>query len=120
MEKQKLKTYKRNDGFVHYINYVLDGSLLQFSGLNVGFWFWYEIDKFIISIWNKVELPEEWKQSIIVPIYKMGDKTDCSNYRGISLSSTTYKISSNILFSKLTPHAEKMIGDRQCGFRRSR
>jgi len=33
----------------------------------------------IISIWNKNGLPEEWKESIIVPIYKKGDKTDCSN-----------------------------------------
>ena len=44
-----------------------------------------EIHKVIISIWNKEELPEEWNESIIVHIYKKGDKTDCSNYRGISL-----------------------------------
>ena len=41
----------------------------------------YEIHTLIISFWNKEELPEEWKESIIVPIYKKGDKTDCSNYR---------------------------------------
>jgi hypothetical protein len=28
-----------------------------------------------ISIWKKEELPEEWKESIVVPIYKKGDKT---------------------------------------------
>jgi hypothetical protein len=33
-----------------------------------------EIHKLIISIWNKEELPEEWKESVIVPIYKKGDK----------------------------------------------
>ena len=43
----------------------------------------HEIHKLIISIWNKKELPEEWKESIIVPIYKKGDKTDCNNYRDI-------------------------------------
>ena len=50
-----------------------------------------EIHKLIISIWNKEKLPEEWKESIIVPIYKKGDKTDCSNYRGISFVPTMYK-----------------------------
>jgi len=48
-------------------------------------------------------LPEEWKESVIVPIYKKGDRTDHSNYRGISLLTTTYKILSNILLPRLTP-----------------
>jgi len=43
------------------------------------------IHKLIISIWNKEELPEERKESIIVPIYKKGDKTDCNNYGGITI-----------------------------------
>jgi len=62
-----------------------------------------EIHKLIISVWNKEELPEEWKESSTVPIYKKDDKTGCSNYRGISLLPTTYKILSNILLSRLTP-----------------
>ena len=32
------------------------------------------IHKLIISIWNKEELPEEWKESIIVPTHMKGDK----------------------------------------------
>jgi len=43
------------------------------------------------------ELPVERKVSIIVPIYKKADIIDCSNYRGISLLSTTYKRLLNIL-----------------------
>jgi len=51
----------------------------------------------------------EWKGSIVVPIYKKGDKTDC-NYRGISFLPTTYKILSNILLSRLTPYEEEIVG----------
>jgi len=51
-----------------------------------------EIHKLITSIWKKEKLTEEWKESIIVPIHKKGDKTGCNNYRGISLLPTTYKI----------------------------
>jgi hypothetical protein len=42
---------------------------------------WSEICKVINSIRNKEELPAQWKESITVPIYKKGNKTDCSNYR---------------------------------------
>jgi len=69
-----------------------------------------EIHKHIISIWNKEKLPEKWKESIIVPTYKRGDKTDWSNYRGISLLPTAYKILSNILLSRLTPYKEELLG----------
>jgi len=65
-------------------------------------------------------MPEQWKRSVSVPIHKKGDKTDCSNYRDISLLPTTYKILSNIFLSRLTPYAEKIIGDHQRGFRRNR
>jgi len=51
-----------------------------------------EIHKLVNSIRRKEELPDEMKEFIIVPFYKKGDKTDCSNYRGISLLPTTYKI----------------------------
>jgi hypothetical protein len=65
-------------------------------------------------------LPEQLNESVIVPIYKKGNKSDCSNYRGISLLSTSYKILSNILLSRLSPYIDEIIGDYQCGFRRNR
>ena len=65
-------------------------------------------------------MPEVWKESIIVPIYKKGNKTDCNNYRGISLLPTTHKILSNILLSKSSTYTEEIIGDHQSGFRRNR
>jgi hypothetical protein len=65
-------------------------------------------------------LPEEWKESIIVPAYKKGDKADCNNYRGTALLPDTYKILSNILLSTSTPYAKEIIGDNERGFRLSR
>jgi uncharacterized protein YfaP (DUF2135 family) len=46
------------------------------------------IHKLINVVWNKEELPDEWRESVIVPARKTGDKTDCKNYCGISLLST--------------------------------
>jgi hypothetical protein len=56
-----------------------------------------KIHKLINSIWNKEKLTDQWKESIIVPVHKNCDKSDCSNYHGISLLLTSYKILSNIL-----------------------
>jgi hypothetical protein len=62
------------------------------------------VHKLIHSIWNKEQLPDQWKESIIVPIHKKSGSTDCNNYRGISLLSTFYKMLSNILPSRLSPY----------------
>jgi hypothetical protein len=61
-----------------------------------------EIHRLICCILNKEELPKQWKESIIVPIYKKGDETDSNNYRRISPLSTAYKILSNILVVRIT------------------
>jgi hypothetical protein len=80
----------------------------------------YSLYCFNFPIWNTKKLPDRWKESIIIPIHKKGDKTDCSNYRGISLLSASYKILSNILLSRLSPYVDEIIEDHQCGFRRNR
>jgi hypothetical protein len=40
----------------------------------------YEIYELICSVWNEEELPQQWKESITVPIHKKGDNTDHNNY----------------------------------------
>jgi hypothetical protein len=78
------------------------------------------IHKLINSVWNEEELPNKWKESIIIPLHKKNDKIRCTNYRGISLLSTSYKMLSIILPSRLSPYIGEIIGDHQCGFRRNR
>jgi hypothetical protein len=62
-------------------------------------------------------LPENWKGSIMVSIYKKGDKMDLVIIWGISIFPTTFKLLSKILLSNSTLYAEEMIGD--CLFRRN-
>ena len=62
-------------------------------------------------------LPEEWKTVILCPIYKKGDKLECGNYREIALLNVAYKIFANILYQRLRPYEESIIGEYQGGFR---
>jgi hypothetical protein len=50
----------------------IPAELIQTGGETL----WSEHRKHINSIWNKEELPDQWKESIIVPIHKKGTKTD--------------------------------------------
>ena len=45
---------------------------------------------------------------------------ECSNYRGVSLLNTAYKVLSTILFARISTFAENIIGNYQCGFRKNR
>jgi hypothetical protein len=63
-----------------------------------------EIKKVIHSVWNKEEQLQHWKWSIFVPVCEKGDKTDYSNYQGISLPSTSYRILCSDFLSRLRDH----------------
>jgi hypothetical protein len=106
----KLKKYKSPG------SYQIPAELIQARGEIL----LSAIHKLINCVWNKEELPDQWKESIIIPIHKKGDKTDCNNYRGISLLSTSYKMLLNRLLSRLNPYIDEMISDHQCGFQRNR
>jgi hypothetical protein len=94
---EKLKRYKSPG-----IDQILT-ELIQAGGNTLH----SETHKLINSIWNKEELPQQWKESIIVPIYKKGHRNKCSNYREISLLPSTYKVLYNVL-SVLIPDAHKI------------
>jgi hypothetical protein len=68
----------------------------------------YSMHQFIL---NKKLLPQQWQELIIARIYKKGDKADCTNYRGISVLPTTYKMLPKILLPRLTPYVDEITGD---------
>ena len=67
-------------------------------------------------------LPEDWLNANVTPIYKKGDRTKPSNYRPISLTCIACKQLEHILHSNIMNHLEKfsLLNNRQHGFRSGR
>ena len=80
----------------------------------------HRIHQLIQMIWREERVPDEWTLGIIHPIYKKGDKLQCSNYRAITLLNVTYKILSGVLYNRIVLYAEEIMGEYQCGFRANR
>ena len=68
------------------------------------------------------EVPQDWRQGNIVPIYKKGDKHKPSNYRPVSLTSICSKIMEHIVVSNIRRHLDRydILADEQHGFRNKR
>ena len=77
----------------------------------------HRIYELIVEIWNEERIPACWAEALICPIHKKGDVQNCENSRGISLMNIAYKVLSTVLYGRIKPHANKIIGQYQCGFR---
>ena len=64
-------------------------------------------------------LPSDWLQANICPVYKKGSRTNASNYRPISLTSTCSKIMEHILYHSIMEYlnSNNVLIDNQHGFR---
>ena len=80
-----------------------------------------KILKILNVIWTKGEIPEEWGKMLIIPIFKgKGDKSNCQNYRGISLINHITKLYERILEKRARSIIEEKLGKEQYGFRKNR
>ena len=69
------------------------------------------------------QVPQIWKDAIIVPIFKKGDSRMTANYRGISLSSHAGKIFERMILNRLLDYVtglDECIPDTQFGFLRGK
>lgn len=69
---------------------------------------------------NEGVVPEDWKTAKIKPLHKNGDKACISNYRPISLTSTTCKLLEHIIHKHLIKFLDEhnVLTNAQHGFRR--
>ena len=78
------------------------------------------LEQVIQSVWES-EVPQHWRDAILVFFYKKGLKLDCSNSRGISLLSIVGKLFSRIILSRLVHTiVNEILPESQCSFRASR
>jgi hypothetical protein len=92
---------------------LIQAELIKYAGAE----YIKHLHQFITKIWITETIPEESNMSMLCPMHKKDHITVCSNYKGISLLNITYKMLSNILFTRLSPYVEDVIGDYQSGFR---
>ena len=71
---------------------------------------------------NLKAVPNDWREAMITPIFKKGDRTSPGNYRPVSLTSICCKIAEHIIVSQTMAHLEKhhLLSENQHGFRRKR
>ena len=60
--------------------------------------------------------PSAWKDTLVVPVYKRGDRSQLTNYRPISLLSTVGKVCERVVYNKLYRFLTPVLSDHQPGF----
>ena len=68
------------------------------------------------------EVPQDWRDANVVPIFKKGDRHQPSNYRPVSLTSVVCKVLEHIVHSSIMTHFDRwnILCDSQHGFRKRR
>ena len=64
-------------------------------------------------IFEKGEVPRNFRKTIVEPLYKKGDKSECGNYRGIRLVSVSIKLISNMMLFRLRNAVDEVIREEQ-------
>ena len=85
-----------------------------------------EISPILALIYNESlargEVPDEWQQANVSPVFKKGEKYDAANYRPVSLTCICCKTLEHILVSNINKHLalDSILADCQHGFRSQR
>ena len=71
----------------------------------------------ISHVWH-TSAPQDWRDAILESLFKKGERSDCGNFRGISLLSIVGKVFARILLNRLISSiANDVLPESQSGFR---
>ena len=85
-----------------------------------------EIAPILAYIYNESlaqgNVPDDWRQANVAPVFKKGEKYDSANYRPVSLTCICCKTLENIIVSNIIKHLslENILAGCQNGFRSQR
>ena len=69
-------------------------------------WLWDIVNK----CWTEKNFPQDWKLAEVVPLYKnKGKRSECGNYRGISLLSVPGKIFASIILNRCKDSLDQVL-----------
>ena len=75
----------------------------------------------LCQCWVEGDVPQDMRDCNIITLYKnKGDRSDCNNYRGISLLSIVGKVFARVVLNRLQKLADRVYPESQCGFRSER
>ena len=78
-----------------------------------------EFHRMIKRVCHQREVPQRWRDAVIKVLHKKKDRTECGNYRDISLVAHAGKVLLKIVATRLSAYCEarNLLPEEQCGFR---
>jgi len=88
-------------------------ELLKMGGPHLCRW----VHELLLLCWEEEQVPQDWQDAVLVPLFKKKDPKLCDNYRGISLLSVVGKALATILLRRIISVVDSMLMEAQGGFR---
>lgn len=79
----------------------------------------YILHRLLNDIWEKEEIPNDWKEELIITVPKKGNLSECKNWRDIRLLSVPSKIQRQIILDRMREQLYKIFRRGQTGFQKN-
>ena len=88
-------------------------ELLKFAEAPIS----HVLHKLFATVWSSGKIPAEWKEGIIISLYKgKGPHSACNSYRPITLLSVPGKVFAHVILARIQPLLDRCKRRQQSGF----